>query len=627
MIEIGVNKISKMYGANKVFENVSFELNTNEIIGLIGQNGTGKTTLMKILMKEENAEGEINIRKGIKLSYLNQIPVYDESDKTIDILYKGLADIQSIKNQMSILESEMAILVGDDLHHTMNKYSQFQSQFDSIGGYEVEERISKIVTGLELELFISMPFNMLSGGEKTRAMLGKVLLENPDVLLLDEPTNHLDIRMVSWLEDYLHKYNGSAIIISHDRYFLDRVVSKIIELHPDGIEIYYGNYSHYKIEKARRFEEAMKNFLTQQKKIKGMEDQIKRYRIWGNARDSEKMYRKAKELEKRLSKIDKIDKPTVDQTIKLNFEQQERTGKRVYNLKNISKSFDNKQLFNNLNLEILYQDNLAIIGPNGSGKSTLFKIIRQELQPDEGQVEVGARLKVGYLSQDLFFEDENKSILEAYQDELNCTILQARSSLASVLFTKENVFKPISSLSGGERNRLKLLMLMDQNVNVLLLDEPTNHLDIESREILEDSLLAFDGTVIAISHDRYFINTISNRIAEIHNKTLKIYDGNYDAYIAEKQKEKARDEVINNRLIQNKVDNTKSNDKKDVISSEKLLDKLQLEIEINEALLSDIEQKMKLNGEDLELLQKLYNEKCEIEKFIEELYSKLEKLM
>lgn len=372
MIEIGTNKLRKFYGVNKIFDNVTFELHSNEIIGLIGRNGTGKTTLMKILMGDEPAEGNVFIRKGIKISYLNQIPIYEKTDSTIDVLYKAFVNIQLLKKQMTILEKEMAIQVGLGLDKVMNRYSQNQHQYEILGGYEVEEKVAKIVSGLDLENIIGLPYNALSGGEKTRVMLGKVLLENPDVLLLDEPTNHLDIKMVSWLEGYLHKYNGAAIIISHDRYFLDKVVSKIIELHSDGIEVYHGNYSSYKIEKEKRYEESIKGFLNQQKKIKNIEDQIKRYRIWGNMRDSDKMYKKAKELEKRLSKIERLDKPTKDRDIKLNFEQNHRSGKRVYKLTNISKIYDSKQLFKELNIEILYQDFLTVIGENGSGKSTLF---------------------------------------------------------------------------------------------------------------------------------------------------------------------------------------------------------------------------------------------------------------
>ncbi len=395
MIEVGINKLKKSYGAEKVFENVSFELHSNEIIGLIGRNGTGKTTLMKILMGEENAEGDISIRKGIKLSYLNQIPVYEKNETTMDILYKVFTNIQLMKKELTLLEHEMAKLVGDDLNKIMDRYSQYQTEFELAGGYEVEEKVARIVSGLKLENIMTLTFENLSGGEKTRVMLGKVLLENPDVLLLDEPTNHLDIKMVSWLEDYLHKYSGAAIIISHDRYFLDRVVTRIFELYNDGIEVYEGNYSYYKVEKEVRYEQSMKDFQNQQKKIKNIEEQIKRFRIWGEMRDSNKMYKKAKELEKRLTKIDKLDKPTNDKNIKLDFEQQHRSGKRVYELTNISKSYDHKQLLKELDLEVFYQDCLTIIGENGCGKSTLLKIIKQEIIPDDGDASCRSTIKSG----------------------------------------------------------------------------------------------------------------------------------------------------------------------------------------------------------------------------------------
>lgn len=625
MIEIGTNKLRKFYGVNKIFDNVTFELHSNEIIGLIGRNGTGKTTLMKILMGDEPAEGNVFIRKGIKISYLNQIPIYEKTDSTIDVLYKAFVNIQLLKKQMTILEKEMAIQVGLGLDKVMNRYSQNQHQYEILGGYEVEEKVAKIVSGLDLENIIGLPYNALSGGEKTRVMLGKVLLENPDVLLLDEPTNHLDIKMVSWLEGYLHKYNGAAIIISHDRYFLDKVVSKIIELHSDGIEVYHGNYSYYKIEKEKRYEESIKGFLNQQKKIKNIEDQIKRYRIWGNMRDSDKMYKKAKELEKRLSKIERLDKPTKDRDIKLNFEQNHRSGKRVYKLTNISKIYDSKQLFKELNIEILYQDFLTVIGENGSGKSTLLKLIRQEIQPDSGTINIGAKLKVGYLPQEIVFEDERLTILETYQQYFECETSQARKALARVLFSKEDVFKRINVLSGGEKTRLKLLLIIDKKVNVLLLDEPTNHLDIESREILEDSLLIFKGTIIVISHDRYFINKFSNKIAEIQNKKLKVYNGDYDSYLLEKQKEKESDkEVIIDKKTQNKrtVEKRRYDGKKNIIS-EKKLESIQLEIENKEKEVSDLIHQMSLNGKDFKSLHELQYNMNELEKQIEELYEQL----
>ncbi|QVK18377.1 ATP-binding cassette domain-containing protein [Mycoplasmatota bacterium] len=622
MIEIGINQLRKFYGANKIFENVSFELQTNDIIGLIGQNGTGKTTLMKVLMGEENAEGDIFIRKGIKLSYLHQIPIYDKNDSVIDILYKAFINIQLLKKEMSKLEKEMAILKDNELDKIMNQYSQMQTEFDILGGYEIEEKLGKIVTGLQLEKFINMPFNTLSGGEKTRVMLGKVLLENPDVLLLDEPTNHLDIKMVSWLEGYLTRYKLTAIIISHDRYFLDKVVNKIIELHSKGIEVYHGNYSYYKVEKVKRYEALMKEFQNQQKKINNMEEQIKRYRIWGKMRDSDKMYRKAKELEKRLTKIDKLDKPNKDKVIKMNFDQQHRSSKRVYELKNISKSYQNKPVFSDLNLEIFYQDTLTIIGDNGSGKSTLLKIMMQEISPDQGTVQVGSRVKVGYLPQEIIFNDESLTILETYQKFFECTTLKARNALAGVLFTKEDVFKKINVLSGGEKIRLKLLMLMDQQVNVLLLDEPTNHLDIDSREILENSLLSFKGTLIVISHDRYLINKLSNRIAEIENNRLKVYEGDFDSYLIEKQKErdKQKEAVNKEKMKRSFKKKTEKINKQDNISEEKILE----EIEKKENQITDIIHQMNLNYRDGVRLKELNNEKDELEKEIEELYECLE---
>ncbi|ERJ13157.1 ribosomal protection-like ABC-F family protein [Haloplasma contractile] len=631
MIEIGAHKLKKSFGGNLLFENVSFEIHSGERVGLIGRNGIGKTTLMKLLLGDHYDEGELFLRKGIKLSYLNQIPEYKNHETTMDLLTKAFSAIQIMRKKLTALELEMADVTGDELERILNVYSELQTKFELSGGYDTEEKLGKIITGLNLEHLTELSFDRLSGGEKTRVMLGKVLLEEPDVLLLDEPTNHLDIKMVNWLEDYLQKYDGAVVLISHDRYFLDRVVTKIIELHPDGIEVYKGNYSFYKVEKERRFEEAMKEFKNQQKKIKNMEDQIKRYRIWGNMRDSEKMYKKAKELEKRLSKIDRVEKPTTGATIKLNFEEQNRSGKRVYELNNISKSYNGRNLFDHLNLEVFYQDCLTIIGENGTGKTTLLNIIREEVKPDHGTVKRGSRLKVGYLPQEVVFKDENLTILETYRQYFNCTNGEARYSLAGILFRKEDVFKKINILSGGEKSRLKLLMLMDEKVNVLLLDEPTNHLDIESREILEESLLAFDGTIIVISHDRYFINRLSNRMVELTSNKLMVYNGNYEYYLQEKKKESIKfKQEENTSKKKNEVNKNKANRNKKVLSEqdkEKTLQRIQSEIEKREKDLSNIIEEMNINGSNLNYLQELHYKKEHTQDEIDSLYEALESVI
>ncbi len=618
MIEIGVKNLRKLYGVKLIFENVSFELHSGEIVGLIGQNGVGKTTLLKILAGDENYSGEIFLRKGLKVSYLDQIPEFPDNATVFDVLYKAFTDVLLIKRELSGLEKKMASAYGDELNIILNQYSKVQTQFEIIGGYAIDEKLAKIITGLDLEDLLNRPFCNLSGGEKTRVMLGKVLLENPDVLLLDEPTNHLDIKNITWLEEYLIKYNGSVILISHDRYFLDKVTNRIMELTQNGTDIYHGNYSYYKLEKQRRFEEAMKNYLIQKKKIERMEEQIKRYRIWGEMRDSNKMFRRAKELEKRLSKIDELAKPSNSKKVNIAFSSTDRTGKLVYELQNVAKQYDDKPLLKNINLEIYYQDCLAIIGENGSGKSTLLKLINQEIVPDEGIIRSGSRLNVGYLPQEIHFPDESQTILEVYQNHFDSTINQARSALARVLFIKDDVKKQVGMLSGGEKVRLKLLLLMDKSVNVLLLDEPTNHLDIDSREILEASLSAFSGTIIMISHDRYFINSLANRIAEIKKGQLTVYEGDYEYYLLKKEEDKVNIKVKTKEKIRNKVP-----EKESTVSEETIL----AIIEGKEQEIEAIINLMNENYQNIEMLKELKVKKKQIEEEIDKLYERLEKMI
>lgn len=587
MIELAVNNLCKHYGAYKIFENVNFEIKTKERVGLLGRNGVGKTTIMKILMGKEDYEGSVSIRKGVKLGYLDQIPQYSDSYTAMDVLHLAFEEIYDIKSKMSNLELEMTTNL-DDTDRIMKDYGELQQKFELLGGYEIDEKLSKVAKGLNIsDDMLQNQFSILSGGEKSRIVLGKILLESPEILLLDEPSNHLDLKSVEWLEGYLKDYKGSVLVISHDRYFLDSTVQKIIELDNDGIETYNGNYSFYLEEKERRYQEAMKHFMIQQKKIDRIEKQIKRFRIWGAMRDSEVMYKRAKELEKRLEKIDRLDKPSTDSSIKINYGTTSRSAKEIVIVKELKKSFDNKLIFDDLNLNLLFKDKLTILGDNGSGKSTLLKIIMGQLTPDKGEVKIGSRAKIGYLPQEVYFDDDNNTVLDEFQRKYNITIGEARNELAKVLFVKDDVFKKISTLSGGEKSRLKICMLMYEQVNLLILDEPTNHLDIDSREILEHSLEHFEGTILIVSHDRYFINKVSNKIAEINNNRLNYFDGNYEYYKAEKEKEELK---LTNIKIKQKVAKKNKTPYVNTNKDDQLIKKLNKKI-------SDIETKIEIMEE------------------------------
>ncbi|MDR7811280.1 ribosomal protection-like ABC-F family protein [Lacrimispora sp.] len=687
MIELSINNLTKFYGANKIFETICFEVKTGERIGLIGKNGCGKTTIMKIIMgrfKESNLNlqgwfedtgqvqdgeasygeevsedyqaGEVNLRKGIKIGYLNQIPVYSENTRAIDVIRMAFQKVFDLKRRLSELEGVFQTSSGEKLEKALLSYGRLTEEYEIAGGYELETKINKITEGLKInDILKQLPFHSLSGGEKTRVILAKILLEEPDILLLDEPTNHLDLETTEWLEGFLKDYKGSVLIISHDRYFLDNVAMKIVELEFSRANIYMGNYSYYVLEKERRFLIDYRNYINQQKKIEQMEKQIERYRIRGNMRDSETMFKRAKELEKRLEKIEVLDKPVLEgRKVRLNQDSANRSGKMVLETKHLSKSFGDTVLLKDIDMKVYYQDSACIIGKNGCGKSTLLKLILGELKPDYGTVKIGAQVKIGYLPQQVVFEDEDQTILEYFSGLHNITYEAARNQLARVLFFKDDVHKKIRFLSGGEKSRLRLCSLTFEKVNFMILDEPTNHLDIDSREVLEETLTAFEGTLLFVSHDRYFINKVAGKIMSFENNHLITYPGDYTYYQEELQKagkfedqsnEKARGlsnllKVYEDDKRYEKEQPQKPCEKKPSIGvevnqysrmdnkSRKLntqkSDILENEIEAIETALKALEQEINNNNSNFEYLQELFLKKETMEKELDFAYDKWE---
>lgn len=541
MIELGVSSLSKSFGVDKIFENITFDINEKERVGIVGKNGVGKTTMMKIIYGyEEASSGIVNKRKGLKIGYLEQIPDYPDDKIAIEILHDAFKNVYELDKKMEVLQNEISRCSKDDcnLEILVKRLSAFQEEYELEGGYQLKEKFNKVTKGLNIsDNMLKSSFKLLSGGEKTRIVLGKILLENPDMLLLDEPSNHLDIKSVEWLEQYLSSYEGTVVIISHDRYFLDNVATKIIEITSDGADVYLGNYSKYVIKKELKFIQAMKEYEAQQRKIKKMEEQIHRYRVWGEMRDSDKMYRRAKELEKRLEKMDELMKPVKDKKIQsFTLSSESRTGNDVVVIENVSKAFDEKVLFTNANMTVFYKDSLCILGENGAGKSTLIKMILGFLPLDNGKIKIGSRVKVGYLPQDVTFENEDAQVVDYFSYKYGISTSEARKELSKILFYDDDVFKQIKSLSGGEKTRLKLLTLMYEKSNLLILDEPTNHLDIDSRESLEEDLINYDGTIVFVSHDRYFIDKVATRVSEIENKKINVYNFDYEGYKIEKQR-------------------------------------------------------------------------------------------
>lgn len=615
MIEIGLKEIQKYYGANKILENLSFEIQTGEKVGLIGNNGTGKTTLFKIISGIENYDnGMLMIRKGATIGYLDQIPSYPEEFKVIDVLNSAFEEVHKAGLEVKYLAAEMSEIKSHDLDRIMKKYGEKLQLFEHLGGYEVEDKINKICTGLKIDDSLrTRLFDTLSGGEKTRIVLARILLQNSDILLLDEPTNHLDMESLEWLEDFLLQYNGTVLTVSHDRYFLDRVVNRIIEVEDGEANIYHGNYSYFVDEKERRLLEQFEAFQDQQKKVKAMEKTIKMLMEWGDRGDNPKFHKKAASMQKRLDKMSKIERPTLEKArIQLDFSGSERSGKDVISIKELSKSFDSNKLFHNINMGVQYGEKIAIIGKNGSGKSTLFKILLGENIPDSGNVNLGSNLKIGYLEQNVAFKDENHTVLEEFRDSFVCSEGQGRRILAKFLFYGEDVFKTVKNLSGGEKSRLKLCQLMHQDINLLLLDEPTNHLDIESREMLEDALNNFIGTIIFISHDRYFLNKISEKIYELKSGNLDVFLGNYE-YYKEKSLEKVESQLAEiTKPILNK-NFVKRQPLSPLESNKKLQEKLEAEISSLEEVIKDKDIEMQNSSDNYELLNTLFKERSELQ--------------
>lgn len=631
MIDISLNGISKYYGANKVLEDISFEIHSGDRIGLIGKNGTGKTTILKIIAGIENSDGGLlSIRKNTTIGYLAQIPDYPKEYKVIDVLNIAFEKQNEIREKMQQLEKNMANSNEDEIEKIMKTYGELQYSYEHMGGYETEEKLSRVCTGLKFtENMIERSFSDLSGGEKTTVMLGKMLLQNPDILLLDEPSNHLDLESVEWLEEFIGEYKGSVLVISHDRYFLDNIATKIIEIESKKSKTYIGNYSFYMQYKEEMLNLQLETYKTQQKKIKEMEDAIKRFRDWGTRADNEMMFKKAANMEKRIEKMDKVDKPTLSQRkIKVNFAQGERSAKEVVCIKGLRKSFGENVIIENLDLSVRYKERLCILGKNGSGKSTLIKLLINKYTQDAGEINIGSRVRIGYLEQEIFFEDEEKTVLETINEYFMVPEGEGRRILAGFLFCGEDVFKKIKSLSGGEKSRLRLCIMMQEKNNLLILDEPTNHLDIDSREMLEKALEDFEGTVIFISHDRYFINKLAERIVEIDNKKLIEYLGNYSYYREKKveSRENLKNEKANNNeknsLNKKLIDCNNGKINSEETKRKKKISLIEEEIQEIESLISQKDKHMEKAAHDFEKLNELYNEKKTLIERYDELLEK-----
>lgn len=537
MIEIELNNIIKNYGLKNVLNGMNLTLKTGERAALIGCNGAGKSTVLKIIMKQENiSAGTINIRKNATIGMLRQIYEYEETNPNVyTFLQRSFEHFFELETKLKKLENEMSYEKDDEkMSELLQKYGNVQQKYIQMGGYDIQEKFNKICSGLQInEKMLNQNYNDLSGGEKTIVNLGALLLKEPSILLLDEPTNHLDMEKLEWLEKFLKEYKGTILMVSHDRYFLDKIATKTILLENGKEKIYFGNYSYFLKEDEKRTLAEFENYKNQQKMIKKMKESIKTLRKFGELAKNEMFFKRAKSIEKKLAKIEQLPQVDLEQKTLLNFKLNidSRSGKDVVIINNLNKNFESKNIFENANLQIHYGEKIALIGKNGTGKSALLKIIMNEDCEYTGEIKIGQSVNIGYIPQEINFEDDNQTILNFFEQFDNRNETEIRTSLAKYMFRGNDVFKKVSSLSGGEKVRLILAKLLKQNINFLILDEPTNHIDIETRELLEEAIKEYSGTVLFVSHDRYFINNLAEIIVEVKEKRFFSYVGNYDEYL------------------------------------------------------------------------------------------------
>lgn len=540
MIVSSLQNVTQTFGANTIFSDVTCEINLGDRIGLIGRNGEGKTTLLDLLArKTEPASGTITWKKGLTVGLLEQTPDVGHGRKVEAILYDVFSSINEIKRKMTDLERSMSLETNaNQLTRIVEIYGALQEKFQEAGGYEIDSRVRRIMSGLQIADLAEKNWGQLSGGERTKVGLAKLLLTEPDLLLLDEPTNHLDLSAIEWLTDFIKQYAGTVVIVSHDRYFLDETVTSIFEMDQGELIRYATNYTDYVKEREARLMREFQQYQDQQKKIKKMKETIKKLKEWANQANPPNagLHRRAKSMEKALAKIEVMKRPILEQKkIDLDFQMNKRSGKDVLVMENVNKRFNEKKLFSAVNMHVRFQDQVAIVGENGSGKSSLLKMVLGTVEADEGAVKLGSNLSVGFLSQHMLELNGERTILDEFRDQVHVTEGAARGMLAKFLFYGKTVFQKVSSLSGGEQMRLRLAQLVHQNHNLLILDEPTNHLDIESKEVLEEALEQFDGTVIAVSHDRYFLDRLFPITYWLADKKLTRYEGNY-TFAREKRK-------------------------------------------------------------------------------------------
>ena len=624
MVDIRVTGLVKSFDLEKkILNGLSFQVDSGERVGLLGKNGAGKTTLFRMLTGElEPDEGEVQLGAGRRVGLISQIPVYPAGYTVEDVLRSAFARMYRMKDEMDALALRMEQGASDET--TLRRYGELNARFEGLGGWDTDTAVNKVANGLSIPQDMRQrDFDCLSGGEKTRVNLGRLILEDTDILLLDEPTNHLDLQATEWLEEYLRKFRGTVVTISHDRYFLDRTVTRIIEIQDGKAEFYSGNYSFYAIEKERRYQERMKQYLKEQAKIQQLEKAAEQMHLWAFM-GNDALHKRAFSMEKRIERMRTTEKPTKARKLEARFQSREFKGDEVLQIKGLAKSFGEKHLFSEVYLRCEGGERIALLGENGTGKTTLLNILTGSEKPDSGSVRLGPSVKAAYLPQVIHFEHPERSILDTMLYELDITPQSARNRLAAYQFTGEDVFKQVSVLSGGELSRLRLCMLMDESINLLILDEPTNHLDIDSREWLEEAVEAFDGTLLFVSHDRYFINRFATRVWELENGAVSDYPMGFTQYRQVKEEERAAASAA--AAVPAPPKKTGSRGNRAQQAAKKQLTICETAISKLEAELTRLDGEMEQAACDAEKLNELYRQRQAVEAELEQEMTRWEEL-
>ena len=630
MIDISVSNLVKEFEVgHKILDGLTFQVDTGERVGLLGPNGCGKTTLLRILTGVmDYDEGDVVIAPGKRMGLISQIPVYPAGYTVEDVLATAFEPLREMEREMAALAEQMGEGTDPAL---LARYDKLTAAFEAAGGYETDTKTNKVCNGLTIpQSMREQLFDKLSGGEKTRVNLARLILEDTDILLLDEPTNHLDLRATEWLEEYLDKFKGTVLTVSHDRYFLDKVVNRIVEIQAGKAEFYSGNYSFYVVEKERRYEEKLRQYEKEQAKIEQLEKAAEQMRVWAYS-GMDKTFKRVKSMEKRIERMRTTDRPTRERKMEVRFGEREFRGDEVLTIKGLTKSFGERTLFSNLSLEVAGGERIALLGDNGSGKTTLLKILLGEEKPDAGKVRMGPTVKVGYLPQHVHFDHPERNLVDTLIYEQDCTAQTARNRLAAFKFRGEDVFKPVSALSGGEQSRLRLCMLMDEKINLLILDEPTNHLDIQSREWIEEAVEEYEGNLLFVSHDRYFIDRFASRIWMLEDGHITDFRGNYQEYQAARARGAAGKSASDVQVSVEKAPEPKEkkekpkrpggtkNLEKEVTAAERAVAKA-------EEQMYDLEQQIQEASADYLKLQELYEQREALEEEILKLYGTWETL-